>query len=225
MTYADKWNASSCQFDKQNDYKWMTEFIREYHVVLEIGCGTGYSTLALAKDGHHVISIEKDKECLSHAKELIKNNGLEDRVTFIENDFFDCDFSAISIDVVCVWNIGQGSISKESVARYCEKMEEYGLKKNQIIENFESSYAETLIWNASRLAKQKSVPFHIIDRLVEISNTDYYDELKKEIRFAGVNYSFRKSKSLSSDGVILITQRGIESRKLVDIVFLSVLMK
>ena len=45
IVYADEWNVSSQYFYKNEYYNWMADNITGHKKVLEIGCGTGYSTL------------------------------------------------------------------------------------------------------------------------------------------------------------------------------------
>jgi SAM-dependent methyltransferase len=42
----------------------MEEQIRDYHSILEIGCGTGQSTEVLLSNGHKVVAIEENPSCL-----------------------------------------------------------------------------------------------------------------------------------------------------------------
>ena len=44
--YAVEWNNSAQYFYDRNSYKHLVAHIREFKTVLEIGCGTGQSTLS-----------------------------------------------------------------------------------------------------------------------------------------------------------------------------------
>ena len=71
----------------------MAQAINEFHTVVEIGCGTGYSTLELAKLWHKVIAIDKNAVCIEKAKNLLYNNGIsEDNVIFVEGNITDSSF-------------------------------------------------------------------------------------------------------------------------------------
>jgi len=52
--YAEQWNTSAQFFYEKKYYQWMCEKLIEFKTVMEIGCGTGYSTLALLNSGHKV---------------------------------------------------------------------------------------------------------------------------------------------------------------------------
>ena len=66
--YALQWDNSAKYFYDNGYYDWMAERIDSYNSVLEIGCGTGYSTLALVRKGFKVIAVDKNQECLNKAK-------------------------------------------------------------------------------------------------------------------------------------------------------------
>ena len=58
--YALEWNKSAQFFYDHNSYKHLSDQIKKYKTVLEIGCGTGQSTLSLLEAGHNVIAIDQN---------------------------------------------------------------------------------------------------------------------------------------------------------------------
>ena len=62
--------CSKCFFLEQGDYKWMARQLKEYKTVLELGCGTGQSTLSLLQQGLNVIAVDKNPSCLSLARKM-----------------------------------------------------------------------------------------------------------------------------------------------------------
>lgn len=68
IEYAEQWEVSSKYFYDQNYYGWMQKKIEDYNIILEVGCGTGYSTLSLLENGHKVIALDKNSECIEKAK-------------------------------------------------------------------------------------------------------------------------------------------------------------
>jgi SAM-dependent methyltransferase len=231
--YAEQWNTSSQFFFDKKYYQWMCEKLTEFKTVLEIGCGTGYSTLALINSGHKVVAIEKNPECIIVAKKLIADNGYtKENVIFLEGDVADAQFREqtlvkYSCDIVICWNVGT-YWSKQMIQYYVPYMLEYGLSISQIKENPESSYSELIIWDACRISNVKGVPIHIIDRSGEIinENTDpYFCRLKDEFHFSEIVYDNLGAESISSGGRVLITSGKVNQEGLVDIIFLSVLMK
>lgn len=231
--YADQWNISAQHFYDKGYYSWMAQVINEFHTVVEIGCGTGYSTLALLEAGHSVIAIDKNADCIANAQNLLRSKGfLDDRIIFVEGDITDEFFrhkiaSDFSFDIVLCWNAGT-YWSRQMMQFYLPYMLEYGLSREQIAANPESSYAELVIWTACKLASEKHVATHIIDRGTEIISKDndpYYKQLKTEFGYNDISYDNRKAESISNGGRIL-SVNGVPTRnRLLDIILISVLLK
>ena len=76
--YVVQWDVSAQYFYEKSYYLWMSEKLNGYEMVLEIGCGTGYSTLALAEKGFKVLAVDKNANCIVKAKKLLNNRGFKD---------------------------------------------------------------------------------------------------------------------------------------------------
>ncbi len=231
--YAEQWNTSAQFFYDKKYYQWMCEKLIGFKTVMEIGCGAGHSTLALVNSGHKVVAIDKNHECIMAAKKLIADNGYtKDDVIFLEGDVADAQFreqvlSKHACDIVICWNIGS-YWNKQMIQFYVPYMLEYGLNISQILENPESSYSELIIWDACRIANSKGAPIHIIDRGGEIINDDtdpYYYTLKDEFHFSKIIYDNHSAESVSGGGRVLTTCGKVNREGLVDIIFVSILMK
>lgn len=230
--YAVQWDISAQYFYEKSYYSWMSEKLNGYEMVLEIGCGTGYSTLALAEKGFKVLAVDKNANCIVKAKELLNSSGFKDnQVTFIEGDVAEDSFRKMlvenySFDIVICWNVGT-YWGKEMIQYYLPHMYEYGLNTDQIKENPESSYSELIIWETCRIARTKNVPVHIVDRGGEIltEQTDpYYVMLKDEFGYPKILYDNLQADSISSGGRVLVTNGEVNIDKKIDIVFVSVIM-
>lgn len=73
--YANKWSVDAQNYRKNEDYAWMSSFIHDYRNVIEIGTGDGSSTLSLLEDGHIVVGIDENLECLRKAYDTVKSAG------------------------------------------------------------------------------------------------------------------------------------------------------
>jgi SAM-dependent methyltransferase len=239
--YSKQWNDSSNYFYNNNSYSWMCNQIKKYRTILEIGCGTGQSTLSLIENGHKVIAVEKNNYCIEEAKSLLKNKGYivgssesdlqACDVVFLRNDLFDNQIinylNDNTFDLVICWNVGS-YWSKEMIKYYLPHMLKYGLTREQILSNIESSYGELIIWKSCKVASDKNLPVHIIERgMEEITkeNDPYYIALKKEFNFSQIEYDNTKSKALSNAGRSLTCKGELCTNNIMEIYLNSVLMK
>jgi SAM-dependent methyltransferase len=231
--YSEQWNISAQYFYNKNYYSWMADKLIQYKTVLEVGCGTGYSTLALVERGYKVIAVEKNQECLKKAKVLLSEKGyINGEVIFIKGDIATDEIrnaviNKFDFDVVICWNIGT-YWNRKMIEYYLPYMLEYGLNRHQIAENPESSYSELIIWNVCRLAYDKGVAAHIIDRGLEAidARTDpYYYTLRDEFRFSSIEYDSKVADSISSGGRILTTNGIVNAEPKINITFISILYR
>lgn len=237
IEYAEQWEISSKYFYDKKYYNWMQKKIENYNIILEVGCGTGYSTLALLENGHKVIVLEKNNECIKKATELIQQKGYsvgkipDADVCFIETDVVTKEFylevlKDIQFDAVICWNVGS-YWDKENVQFYLPYMLEYGLNIDQIKENVESSYGELILWNACKIATMRNVPVHIIERSGEIiteSNCEYYRILGTEFGFSELEFDNLQADSISGGGRVLVTNGNVNMERIVDVILVSILM-
>lgn len=230
--YAEQWDVSAKFFYEQGYYAWMAQKIEKFHTIVEIGCGTGYSTLALLEAGHKVIAIEKNYDCIVKAKKLLTDNRITtDNVVFIEGDIAEDTLrnsicSKFEFDAVLCWNTGS-YWNKEMMEYYLPFMFEYGLTRSQIAQNPESSYSELILWETCRLAKQKNAAVHIVERRAEIiteHNDPYYKMLKDEFSYKTILYDNKNATSISKGGRILVTNGIANSENHLNIILLSILM-
>lgn len=240
--YALEWNNSAQYFYDHNSYKHLVAHISKFNTVLEVGCGTGQSTLALLEAGHSVIAVDQNSHCIEKAKSLIKSSGysikesideLEPKtVYFIECDVTELDFSRkilpdLSFDIVICWNVGS-YWDKQKLENTIPKMLQYGLTIDQIKQNTESSYGELIIWCSCIVAELKHCAVHIVDRgtqPITRFNDPYYATLKKEFNFKKIKYANIKASTLSKGGRQLVTSGQLNEQKEFPIIFVSVLMK
>jgi SAM-dependent methyltransferase len=230
LKYAEQWDISGKYFYDSGYYSWMTDKLKSFKSIVEIGCGTGYSTLALIEKGHTVIAIDKNKDCLEMAKKLLVQNGYSNQAIFLEGDVAVDDFRKFivdnySFDAVVCWNVGS-YWSRQMIKFYLPYMLEYGLNQQQIMGNPESSYSELIIWDVCRLASSKGVAANIIDRgaeMVDEQTDPYYYTLRDEFHFSSIEYDNKKADSLSHGGRMLVTNGKVNTEKKVEIIFISIL--
>lgn len=233
LIYSEQWNVSAKYFYDAGYYLWMANKLEGHEIILEIGCGTGYSTLALVESGYKVIAVDKNPECMKKTKDLLREKGyINGEVTFVIGDVaFDETrnklVSGYEFDAVICWNIGT-YWNRKMIESYLPYMYEYGLNRQQITANPESSYSELIIWDACRLAKAKGVDLHIIDRGAEVINmqTDpYYYTLRDEFGFSSIDYDNKIAESISSGGRMLTTNGRVNTEGKIEIILVSIMYK
>ena len=126
--------------------------------------------------------------------------------------------------MVC-WNVGTHEDS-EIRNHYHPFLLEYGLDENQIMQNWESSYAEMILWKACMLASMRGVPCHIIDRSQEglnEYNNDYYSSLGGEFNYKQMKVNNLPATSISLGGRTLISNGIPIKEKIISTILISVL--
>jgi SAM-dependent methyltransferase len=72
--------------------------VRPGDVVYDLGCGDGRLVIAAAKRGaKKAVGVDIDPERIREARENARSEGVADKVTFIEGDLFEVDFSDATV--------------------------------------------------------------------------------------------------------------------------------
>lgn len=241
--YASDWEKSSDDFVKQNIYNKLSEQLSSFPIILEIGCGTGQSTLSLLENGHGVICIEQNDECLVKAQERIRNTNFtvkdnpkklkQGEVYFILGDVTDCVFmnnllSNIDIlNVVLCWNVGTyWDIERKDIIN--KLLKQWNFDDRYINEMPESAYVELIILIACQIAKIQSCALHIVDRgtkNISRENDPYYYGLKTEFGFNKISYKNIKASTLSQSGRKMISDGNVIEMDKVGITLYSILIE
>lgn len=125
--YAAQWQDNSDFFSANGHYEWMAAYLGQPSTVIEVGCGSGGSTLALTKIAKRVIAIEVNSTLANAAAKYLNANAVPTevvdiailgssiptsscRVTIIIGDVFDNQLSGIlssvDVDAISCWLIG-----------------------------------------------------------------------------------------------------------------------
>jgi protein-L-isoaspartate O-methyltransferase len=186
--YAAQWQENSKFFSENNYYDWMASCLGQSATVVEIGCGSGRSTLALAKVTNRVIAVEVNQTLANAAAKYLNDNSIlaeviriEDmptsfplsnnhKVTIIVSDVFDSRLddllSTVKVDAISCWLIGA---NPALIATHLEKN----------VESFTgpemSKYRELIhkrIYDLGISLLEKGGVVHITDRMAIWSNKD-----------------------------------------------------
>lgn len=73
--YIKSWGINSEGHLAQGHYPWMAERVKGFPRTLEIGCGVGNSTLALLQQGHTVVCVEENPQCIAATRKRLADEG------------------------------------------------------------------------------------------------------------------------------------------------------
>ncbi len=73
--YIKSWGINSEGHLAQGHYSWMAERVKGFPRTLEIGCGVGHSTLALLQQGHTVVCVEENPQCIAATRKRLADEG------------------------------------------------------------------------------------------------------------------------------------------------------
>lgn len=76
--YIKRWKKNAEQHFKEGDYDWVASLIEKAGAqrILEIGCGVGYSTLALANRSIQALSVDPIPEAIDETRKLLESFGI-----------------------------------------------------------------------------------------------------------------------------------------------------
>lgn len=180
--YVELWEKDADEMSINGLYDWMSDQIENYKTILEIGCGSGISTLNLLKRGHNVISIEFNKYCIDKTKKLLEENGynyieiINEQIS--ENNCIEIVHRIKSkVDLVICWNPG-GAHYLSSEEKISKIMEFWRNGYKEPVNDYVYNYSEDLIRSACRIGKELNIDTHIIDRYEsEIGEISDYIEI------------------------------------------------
>lgn len=125
------WEREGLHYVRRGDYEWMASLVPGQRV-LEIGCGVGFATQALAARGLTVLAVDSLAECLAATRPRVA--GMD--VTLLEADLTDlsdeqrAQIAAFAPDTVVCWLMGAPASTTgatatdagQAVAAYREKI-------------------------------------------------------------------------------------------------------
>ena len=109
-----------------NHYRRLAAAVPQESSVLELGCGTGRVTIPLARDGRHVVGVDRSAEMLARAKLRLRAAGrrAEERVVFLRADLRDFTLGARFPLVICAFNTFQHLYTRHDVAACLARVRE-----------------------------------------------------------------------------------------------------
>lgn len=179
--YADQWEKSAAAFLSGGHYAWMNQQLEDAQKIIEIGCGSGASTGALAASGRKILSVDCNPAFIKSAHEHLQGKSLTTEVISLQQcnelttwsgpqiKLLEADIFAEtlienipfrSFDAIVCWLIGS----------YPEHIFELLHKENiDADKNFRAKYRESvhqIVYKLGKKALVLSGIVHIVDRSV-----------------------------------------------------------
>lgn len=153
--------------------------------ILDVGCGSGFFSILLAKLGHDVVGIDITNEMIVQGKKMIENTS--DKIELLVMDAEKLDFDAQVFDLVIArnvtWNLPNPKTAYQEWIRV--------LKKGGMLLNYDAEYAkdhhnQVLPSNHAhnKLTQEEKTKCHQIYHMLDIScenRPDWDREILEEI--------------------------------------------
>lgn len=177
------WQVEGESYARRGDYDWMASLIPGKRI-LEIGCGVGFGTVALARRGLAVLAIDSLTECLEATRERLKAVSDAD-VTLLQAEVTTLSgaergaIEAFAPDAVACWLMGapadttgaKPADAGQAVAAYREKVHRAvaelaaglpGVKALHLVDR------TAIPWQAKDIGRDTLVGYHAAKTLLDL---------------------------------------------------------
>lgn len=179
VDYINRWRKNAEQHFKDGDYDWVASLVEKSDAkrILEIGCGVGFSTLALANRGIQSLSIDLIPEAINATKELLREYDISvgilgeegkpgmllKQIDVIEN-YDEVSKYLKWVDLVLICNPG-GKIETDLTLKEIEMLHWGHYSDEQMAEEtVPALHKWAILITAARLAKENGKQLIIVDR-------------------------------------------------------------
>lgn len=185
----------------------------ERPLILDIGCGTGVTTLALADlYAGNIYAVDLNKKSLSRLEEKIKSLNLSDRIITIHSSVFNLKFTDVKFDIVLAegllniigfengilivnQNIKEDGyfIIHDEIANHKKKMKIIEKNNYKLIDSFELN--EDIWWNNYYNIMEEKITSYNDKNICDLFKDDMREiEMYKKdpMRFRSIYYILKK---------------------------------
>lgn len=137
--------------------------------ILDVGCGSGFFTILLGKQGHEVLGTDLTPDMIEKSRELAKEEGVDCKFEIMDAE--NLDFPDETFDVVIsrnlTWTLPEAGHAYEEWCRV--------LKKGGILLNFDANYG------SSNFADTSHLPENHTHNQVGMDMMQECEEIKKQL--------------------------------------------
>lgn len=199
---AGYWTKRSSDFKEQRREelhsplagRWMEEIDKylpkgEHLRILDVGCGTGFFTILLAKRGHQVTGIDLTPDMILHARELAKEEGAdcEFHVMDAENPEYDDNTFDFVISRNLTWTLPDAQKAYKEWMRV--------LKPGGVLLNFDANYGAVDFTDTSDLPKNHA------HNQIENTLMQECEDIKRQLSISNYARPAWDLEALSNSGV------------------------
>lgn len=231
--YISQWTLNAKQHFEDGDYEWICSHISgEYHKILELGCGTGYSTLAFLLKDFEVLSLDLNEECIKSAKKLIEMHdyivGMAGETNKADVLLWKVDIvhgagkitrfakENFPVDLIVLCNPG-GQLTQNITKKEYELLKICGFLDNEIsghinMGNVALLHKWAMIYAACSISINLERPLLIIDRGSSKEDVrENLEQIAKDTEIRLINSYFRKINDSPEGGVKIVDRDGKET--------------
>ena len=178
-------NFSKLRKQELNSYMaklWLKE-IKPYlsankpYKILDVGTGTGFFAILLAKAGHFVEGIDLTASMIEQAKILARGENISDKVNFQVMDAENLAFASESFDMVITRNLTWTLPNPQKAYSEWYRV----LKPNGVLLNFDADYGK------QTFSSDASLPTSHVHNLVQKSLMEECDLIKNNLMISKMN--------------------------------------
>lgn len=216
--YIKRWKKNAEQHFNDCDYDWVASLVAKAGAqrILEVGCGVGYSTLALANRGIQALSIDPIPEAITETRKLLETFGISvgilgegtkpgmllKQIDVIEN-YRDVSEYTEWIDLILICNPG-GKLETDLTKSEVEMLHWGRYSDEQMKEETAASLHKwAVLIAAARLAKENKKKLVIVDRGSVEELESVLDIMQISTGMRGVGRASREIKNAPEDGIQL----------------------
>lgn len=239
--YISEWTLNAKQHFDDGDYEWLCDAIQQYFSdgsckrILELGCGSGYSTLAFLLRDYRVVGVDINDEAIAQTQALIKNHDYTSEIK-TTNDTNNGDVDALLWQIDFVHKLGQikhwvegqapqnqinlivlcnpgGNVSKVFTEREYELLQWGGFSNEEILEYYPKGdlnllHKWAIIYASCALSQLTNTALLIVERDTDVKFEATLKQLESDIKMKMTNLEVRPIKEAPAGGTRLVNASG-----------------
>lgn len=218
--YVSSWSLNAMQHFLDKDYMWICEFIKKHignnHGLVEVGCGSGYSTLTFIQNGFsNIVAIDSKLQALDSTAQLLQEHNVYANVITVQGDIIHqqeeiADLlreNSFPVDLIVLCNPG-GNLNPNITKREYKLLCQFGFDESEINQKLLHKKGHllhkwALIYSVSELAQQLDKMLVIVERGSKKELEAILSQIQDETGVRKIASDYRKIRKEPDNGVPL----------------------